>query len=109
MPENPLSQPSNPTPVFFHLTSLQRGTEIPLLLNTIDSNTPMSVKALVDLAGTTGQFIDIEYVWEKNLWTQSLPRGILVYNVDGTLNDHEAGYITKVVDLIVWYKDHSEL
>ena len=31
---------------------------------------------------------------------------ILVYNVYGTPND--AGHITKAVDLIVQYKDHSE-
>src|SRR5882672_11087149 len=35
-----------------------------------------------------------------------LPQAIPVYNVDGTLND--AGYITKVVNLMVQYRDHSE-
>ena len=30
MPEKPLPQPSDLTPVFVHSTALQRGTEIPL-------------------------------------------------------------------------------
>ena len=51
-------------------------------------------------------FIDIKYVWSKNLQVQHLPRDIPVYNVDGTPN--EAGYIMEVVDLIVHYKDHHK-
>ena len=51
-------------------------------------------------------FIDIKFIRSKNIRTHRLPRAILVYNVDGTPN--EAGHITKVVDLIVQYKDNSE-
>ena len=46
-----------------------------------------------------GLFIDINYVWSKNLKTRHLPRMIPVYNIDGTPN--EAGHITEVIDLIV--------
>jgi len=49
-------------PFFICSTTLRRGTEVPLKLNTIDSDTPMSVKALID-SGTTRQLIDIEYTW----------------------------------------------
>src|SRR5882724_1724422 len=65
----------------------------------------MSVEALID-SGATSMFIDIKFVRSKNIQTHRLPRAILVYNIDGTPN--EAGHITKVVDLIVQYKDHSE-
>src|SRR5882724_6758852 len=104
MPEHPTPQLAK-TPLLMQSATLQRGTDIPLHLNTIDSNTPMSVEALID-SGATGMFINIEFVRSKNIWTHRLPRAILVYNVDRTPN--EAGHITEVVDLIVQYKDHSE-
>jgi len=66
----------------------------------------MLISALID-SGSTSQFIEIDYVWSKNLCTQHLPRAIPVYNMDGTLN--EAGYITKAIDLIVHNGDHSEM
>ena len=65
----------------------------------------MFVKALVN-SGATGMFIDIKFVRLKNIWTHRLPRAILVYNINGTPN--KARHITKVIDLIVQYKDHSE-
>src|SRR5882724_11579445 len=103
--------PKHPTPqlaetlLLVQSATLQRGTDIPLCLNTIDSNTPMSVESLID-SGATRMFINIEFVRSKNIWTHRLPRAIPVYNVDGTPN--EVGHITKVVDLIVQSKDHSE-
>jgi len=51
-------------------------------------------------------FIDVEFVWLKNIWTHQLPRAILVYNIDGTPN--EARHITEVIDLIVQYKEYSK-
>src|SRR5882724_2660260 len=104
MPEHPTPQLTK-TPLLVRSATLRRGTDIPLHLNTVDSNTPMSVKALID-SGAMGMFIDVRFVRSKNIWTHWLPRAILVYNVDGTPN--EAGHITEVVDLIVQYKDHSE-
>jgi len=64
----------------------------------------MSVKALM-----TQEPLHVHrhrIVRSKNIWTHWLPRAILVYNIDRTLN--EAGHFTEVVDLIVQYKDHSE-
>src|SRR5882724_3907876 len=65
----------------------------------------MSVEALID-SGATGMFIDIEFIRSKNIRTHWLPRAIPVYNMDGT--PYKVGHITKVVDLIVQYKDHSD-
>jgi len=66
MPEKPPYPPYNPTPVFVHLATLHRGTEIPLQVHTVDSNAPLMITAFFD-SGATGQFIDIRYVWLKNL------------------------------------------
>src|SRR5882724_8238976 len=59
-------------PLLIHSATLRRGTDILLQLNTIDSNTPMSIKALID-SGAMGLFIDIDYVQSKNLKTRHLP------------------------------------
>src|SRR5882724_2587554 len=85
-------------PILICSATLHRGTDIPLQLSTIDSNTPMSIKAFID-SGATGLFIDIDYMRSKNLKTRHLPRAIPVYNVDRTPN--KAGHITEVINLIV--------
>src|SRR5882672_12245756 len=85
MPQEPLHQPSDLTPILIRSSTLRRGTELPLCIHTIGSNTPLLINALID-SGATGRFIDIDYVRSKNLCTQHLPRAIPVYNVDGTLN-----------------------
>src|SRR5882672_2828180 len=100
MPRESSRQPPDATPILIRLSTLRRGTELPLRIHTIGSNTPLLINALID-SGATGQFIDIDYVRSKNLHTQRLPQAIPVYNVDGTLND--AGYITEVVNLMVHY------
>src|SRR5882724_4730835 len=66
MPEQPPPQPSKP-PFLVCSTTLRRGIEIPSCLSTLDSNTPMSVEALID-SGVMGLFINIEYVRLKNIW-----------------------------------------
>src|SRR5882724_8160734 len=55
-------------PILIHSATLCRGTDILLQLSTIDSNTPMSIKALTD-SGAMGLFIDIDYVQSNNLKT----------------------------------------
>src|SRR5882724_8549838 len=60
VPEHPTPQLAE-TPLLVGSATLRRGTDIPLCLNTVDSNTPMSVEALID-SGATGMFIDIEFV-----------------------------------------------
>jgi len=100
VPKHPMPQLTE-TPLLVQSATLRRGTDIPLHLNTVDSNTPMSVKALID-SGATGMFINIEFVRLKNIQTHQLPRAMPVYNIDSTPN--EAGHITNVVDLMVQYK-----
>ena len=85
--------------------TLWGGTEIPLQIHAIGSNSPLLIVTPINL-GDTGKFINIDYVWSNNLCTHCLPRATPIYNVDKTLN--EASYITEVVDLIVQYKGHSE-
>ena len=75
-----------------------RGTEIPLQIHAIGSNAPLLIVTLIN-SGATSKFVNIDYVWLKNLCTQCLPQAIPIYNVDRTPN--EASYITEVVDLIV--------
>ena len=65
----------------------------------------MLISALID-SGVMGQFIDLKYVWSKNLHTQCLLQAIPIYNVDGTLN--KEGYIMEFINLIVQYGYHSE-
>ena len=64
-----------------------------------------SVMSLVD-SGATGEFIDRHYVQSNWLHTCKLLVPIPVHNIDGTLN--EAGSITEVVDLVLWYQKHLE-
>jgi len=64
-----------------------------------------SVKALLD-SGAIGSFIDKDFVRTKGITTQIISRPILVYNIDGSPN--EAGQISKVVDVVLRYKTHSE-
>jgi hypothetical protein len=45
-------------------------------------------------------------VQAKNLTTTRLPKAVPVYNIDGSLNQH--GSVRVIVDLVVWYKDHTE-
>ena len=102
VPEQTPSQPSK-DPFLVLSTLLRRGTDIPLHLSTVDSITPMFVKALVD-SGATGMLINIKFVWSKNIQTHQLPRAIPVYNIDDTPN--KARHITKVIDLIFQYKEY---
>ena len=61
--------------------------------------------ALVD-SGATREFIDWHYA--KSSWFQllKLSEPIPVFNIDGTPNDGRS--VMEVVDLILWYKTHSE-
>jgi len=60
-----------------------------------------STEAMVD-TGATGDFIDQDFVTREKLSICKLSQPILVYNVDGTLN--EAGSIHKVVNVIMIYE-----
>jgi len=50
--------------------------------------------------------IDRDFVHSKGMNTQTLSHNIPVFNVDGSPN--EAGQISEVVDVVLYYKTHSE-
>jgi len=74
-------------------------------VSTTDTSEVHSVKVLLD-SGATGNFIDQDFVRTKGINTRSISCPIPVYNVDGSPN--EAGQISKVVDIVLRYKTHSE-
>ena len=84
-----------------------RGTFLllPVEIGTINTSELHSVKALLD-SRATGSFIDRDFVCLKGINTQTLSRNILVFNVDSSPN--EAGQISKVIDVLLCYKTHSE-
>jgi len=74
-------------------------------IGTTDTSELHSIKALLD-SGATGSFIDRDFIHSKGINTRTLSRNILVFNVNGSPN--EAGQISKVVDVLLHYKTHSE-
>jgi hypothetical protein len=70
-----------------------------------DTAVRQCTQALID-CGTTGCFIDIEWVKLNNIPMHPLTKPIPVYNVDGTAND--AGMITDITDVVLQYENHSE-
>ena len=78
---------------------------LPIEVSTTDTSKVHSVKALLD-SRATGNFIDRDFVQTKGINTWSISRPIPVYNVDGSPN--EAGQISEVVDIVLYYKAHSE-
>jgi len=95
-------------PKLFSISALDaQGTSLLLLveIGTTDISELHSVKALLD-CGVTRSFIDRDFVCSKgmNIWT--LSRNIPVFNVNGSPN--KAGQISKVVDIVLHYKTHSE-
>jgi len=78
---------------------------LPVEIGTTDTSELHSVKALLDNRAT-GSFIDRDFVCLKGINTQTLSRNILVFNVNSSSN--EAGQISEVVDVLLYYKTHSE-
>ena len=83
------------------------GTSIilPIEISTTNTSEVHSVKVLLD-SRAMGNFINKDFVCMKGISTQSISRSILVYNVDSFPN--KAGQISKVVDVVLHYKTHSE-
>jgi len=71
----------------------------------MDTSKLHSVKALLD-SRATKSFINQDFVCSKGINTQTLLHNILVFNIDGSPN--EVGQISKVVDVLLHYKTHSE-
>jgi len=74
-------------------------------IGTTDMSELHSVKALLDCRAT-GSLINRDFVCSKGMNTQTLSHNIPVFNVNGFPN--EAGQISKVVDIVLYYKTHSE-
>jgi len=71
----------------------------------MDMSKLYSVEALLD-CGATRSLIDRDFVCLKGMNTQTLSHNIPVFNVDSFSN--KAGQISKVVDIVLCYKTHSE-
>jgi hypothetical protein len=74
-------------------------------IETMDTAERSSITVLVD-SRATGEFIDRHYAKSSYFNLVMLTQPILVYNINGTLN--EAGSIMEVVTLILCYNNHSE-
>ena len=74
-------------------------------IKSTDNQRKYVVCTLVD-SGTTGLFIDWEYVKSNQIPTTKLPQPIPVFNVDGTTNME--GSISEVAELLLHYNGHSE-
>src|SRR6266511_1404947 len=95
-------------PQTLKICSLEPGPNcimLPIHLKTTDTMEEASSKAMVN-TGATGDFINQDFVRNAKLPTLELSQPILVYNVNGTLN--EARSIHEVVDIIIIYGGHSE-
>ena len=74
-------------------------------IGTTDTSELYSVKALLD-SGATRSFIDRDFVCSKGINTWTLSCNILVFNINGLPN--EARQISKVVNVLLYYKTHSK-
>jgi len=74
-------------------------------ISTTDTSEVHSIKVLLD-SRAMGNFIDQDFVHMKGISTWSISRPILLYNMNGSPN--EASQISKVVDIVFYYKTHSE-
>jgi len=95
-------------PKLFSISTLDaQGTSLllPVEIGTTDMSKLHSVEALLDCKAT-GSLIDRDFVCSKEMNTQTLSYNILVFNVNGSPN--EAGQISKVVDIVLYYKTHSK-
>jgi len=95
-------------PKLFLISALDaQGTSLllPVEIGTTDMSKLHSVEALLD-CGATGSLINRDFVRLEGMNTQTLSHNILVFNVDGSPN--EAGQISKMVDVVLRYKTHSE-
>jgi len=95
-------------PKLFSISALDaQGTFLllPVEIGTMDMSELHSVKVLLDCRATRS-LIDRDFVCSKRMNTWTLSHNILVFNVDSSPN--EAGQISKVVDVVLRYKTHSE-
>jgi len=95
-------------PKLFSISTLDmQGTSLLLLvkIGITDTSELHAVKALLDCRAT-GSFINRDFVCLKGMNTWTLSHNIPVFNVDGSPN--KAGQISEVMDIVLYYKTHSE-
>ena len=95
-------------PKLFSISVLDvRGTSLllPVEIGTTDTSELHSIKALLN-CGATRSFINRDFVRSWGMNTQTLSCNIPVFNVDSSSN--KAGQISKVVNVVLCYKTHSE-
>jgi len=78
---------------------------LPVEIGTTDMSELYSIKALLDCR-TTRSFINRDFVHSRGMNTQTLLCNIPVFNVDSSSN--EAEQISKVMNIVLYYKTHSE-
>ena len=84
----------------------QREMNIPIILETLDTEESFETTALID-SGCTLSSISKQFVQEKKINTIKLPRAITVVNADGTTN--AGGKITEMVKIKMKINDHEEI
>jgi hypothetical protein len=87
------------------VSTSENSLKIDVEIETTDTSVKHQTDALVD-SGATGLFMDSDYVCLNAISTCQLSLPILVFNVDGSVN--EAGEISEVVEVILWYDSHVE-
>src|SRR5271163_3737641 len=110
LPQYPTSRPKweKPLPSKSIIAAMEgnpTSLKLKIELETTDMAEVKSANALGD-CGATGEFIDRHYAKSCGFHLLKLSKPIPVYNIDGTPN--EAGSVTEVIDLILWYNNHSE-
>jgi len=95
-------------PKLFSISALDaQGTSLllPVEIGTTDTSKLHSIEVLLDCKAT-GSLINRDFVHLKEMNTQILSHNISVFNVNSSPN--KAGQISKVVDIVLCYKTHSE-
>jgi len=84
-----------------------QGTSLllPVEIRTTDTSELYSIKALLN-SRANGSFINRDFICSKGINTWILSCNIPVFNIDGFPN--EVGQISKVMDILLRYKTHSE-
>ena len=84
-----------------------QGTSLllPVEIRTTNTSKLYSIKALLD-SRATESLINWNFVYLKGINTQTLLHNIPVFNINGSSN--KAEQISEVVDVLFYYKTHSE-
>ena len=95
-------------PKLFSISALDaQGTSLllPVKIRTTDTSELYSIKALLN-SRANESFINRDFICSKGINTWTLSYNIPVFNIDGFPNEVEQ--ISKVMDILLRYKTHSE-